>query len=224
MCLSRWKQLGDRQGHGVFVGMRSPELPRHIGKPFLYMDHGYWRREPLLQWFRLIHDDIHLTHLLDRPGDRWKAQGRELAPWRRDGRTVVVIPPSEAIQAIYGDARGWLDSTLATLAARTERPVLVKQKGPPLPKYLQEKDAWAVVTYASVAGVEAALHGYPVFAGPHCPALPISAGPIEKIGHPVYRDREPWLHSLAYSTWHISEFNQINLEDYHYRASCDDGA
>lgn len=218
--VGHWKALGDREfckDVKLFVGMMSPELPQWIGRPFLYMDHNYFRTPPLESWFRLVRDDIHLTQRLERPDDRWKRHGKEVQPWQKDGESIVVIPPSVYVQRLYPDAAGWCKSACAALERVTDRPVVVKRdKTTSFPRFLVDNKAFAVVTYASVAGVEASILGYPVFAGPHCPALPISAGQLEDVERPVYHDREPWLYALAYATWNIAEFPNINLKDYDY--------
>ena len=72
------------------------------------------------------------------------------------------------------------------------------------------------MTYGSVAGIEAAILGIPVFSGPICPTLPISAGTLEQIENPTLHERRPWLCSLAYANWRISEIPKIHLEDYNY--------
>jgi hypothetical protein len=77
-------------------------------------------------------------------------------------------------------------------------------------------ERFVVVTFASVAGLEAAMAGYPVFASERCCAYPVSAGPLERIETPEYLDRMPWLHSLAYAQWDLRELPKIDLEEYDY--------
>jgi hypothetical protein len=199
-----------------FSGLKDPELALYIreGRDFLYMDNAYFGRGPRSRAFRLVRGALHLTHLLDRPADRLARWGARCEPWRKSGTEVVVIPPSPYHAAFYG-AEAWLTETVSKLKSCTERPIRVKyDKKEPLPPILA--NAWAVVTYGSVAGVEAALTGVPTFAGPICPTLPISAGPIECIDSPHYADREPWLASLTYANWSSDELDRINIKDYNY--------
>jgi hypothetical protein len=64
--------------------------------------------------------------------------------------------------------------------------------------------------------------GYPVFSGPICPTLPISAGPLENIESPVYSDnREAWLRSLSYAQYTMEELHKMKLEEYDY-SRCND--
>jgi hypothetical protein len=203
----------------TFIGLTDPDLRRHVreGIDFLYVDNSYFYRGARSTNFRLIRKALHLTTILpEQPGRVVNIP--KIEPWRDMGRhrkRVIIIPPSPYHEAIY-DAHGWVGETLDRLAAVTKRPVVVKyNKRESLREWLE--DAHAVVTYASVAGVEAAMWGVPVFAGPICPCLPISSGPVENIEEPKYPDREPWLRSLAYANWSTAGLDQINLKDYQYR-------
>ncbi len=200
----------------LFSGLTHNELPRYVGRDldFLYLDNAYFKRGSRSNHFRLIRKGFHLTRLLNRPDDRMKQLGLRCQPWRKTGRHIVLIPPSVWYLRILG-AHDWTAQTLVTLSQVTDRPVRVKwDKKLPLSDWLA--DAWAVVTYGSVAGVESAIAGVPVFAGAICPCLPITAGPIDRIDTPEYHDREPWLASLAYANWSTAELDSINLEDYDY--------
>jgi hypothetical protein len=199
-----------------------PEMRGHVesGAPFLYMDNAYFLRAARGLQFRLIHSGVHLTKLLDRPADRFEALNSVspivVEPWRKTGRSVVVIPPSPHQKNALGFSR-WRDETASRIRQVTDRPIHVKEtKDEPLRKYLADHDAWAVVTFASVAGMEAALMGYPVFASERCCAYPVSAGPLERIETPEYPDRMPWLHSLAYAQWHLRDLPKLDLEEYDY--------
>lgn len=192
------------------------DLRGHIetGADFLYFDHGYWKRE---KYFRCIVGATHLTRLLDRPADRWMPL---LAPVRRGGKHIVVIPPSDIVVNVFR-AQFWLERTLQRLAEVTDRPVVVKGKDG---RTMRDActGAHAVVTFGSVAGVEAAILGYPVFAGPICPTRPISAGDLSAIECPAEVDREPWLRSLSYAQWKMEEIEKLNLKEYDYGARSND--
>lgn len=195
------------------------EMRERWGKDFLYVDHAYFQRGD--STFRLIRGDIHLTHIIDRPRDRlkrrWNVQMRD---WRRNGSRVIVIPPSEWIDKLFKQPR-WLEQRLSALRRNTDRPIYVKSnKLEPLEPLLE--DAWAVVTFCSTAGLQAALAGVPVFAGPQCVCYPVSAGSVSKIEAPELKDREPWLAGLAYATWSIDEIDRINWDDYNYDARRND--
>lgn len=198
----------------MFVGLEDPELPRYVheGLDFLYMDNAYFKRGPRSTNFRLIRRGFHLTRLLDRPADRRQMWGVNVKPWK-SGRNVIVIPPSPWYVGIM-ECGAWLDETMAKIS--TDRPIIIKRnKREPLADYLA--DAHCLVTYGSVAGLEALLAGIPVFSGPLCPTLPVSAGSLSDIENPKLLDREPLLRSLAYANWKLDEIPKLNLKDYDYR-------
>ena len=222
-----WIAANLRPRRKLFAGLSDQTLYEWIrGKrDFLYIDHGYWNRG---YSFRVIVGATHLAHLLDRAGDRISTNPVRgvpttpvIAPWKREiqgGGQIVVIPPSEVVSDLFripGGPRGWMDDMTRQLRKYTKREIKFKKsKSPPLAEYCH--GAHAVVTFGSVAGVEAAIMGYPVFSGPICPTLPISAGTIENIESPVYPDREPWLRSLSYAQYTFDELEQMNLEEYDY--------
>jgi hypothetical protein len=199
-----WKEIASKIDARLYVGLEQEELWLDLrdGKDFLYLDNAYFRRGPRSTKFRLIRKHVHLLEQLDRPDDRLKMFGVKCQPWRK-GRHVIVIPPSPYFTANFGGQMPILP---------TDRPLIFKRdKREPLAPLLE--DAHCMVTYGSVAGIEALIAGVPVFAGPVCPCLPVSC---ESIENPVLKDREPWLASLAYATWDLSEIDSLNFKDYRY--------
>lgn len=183
--------------------------------PWLYVDHAYFQRGYAKGNLRCIRSGFHLTEMLDRPKDRLKKFGVKIEPWRKKGQEIIIIPPSDAQKAIY-ENDDWLCSVETKLCEVTERPVRCKSgKLIDLREFC--KDAWAVVTYASVAGVEASLMGLPVFSTEKCPSWPVNAGRLEDIETPNYSDaREEWAAGLTYATWNVNELRDVKWLDYHY--------
>jgi len=199
---------------GIKDGMAQSYL--RSGTSFTYIDHAYFKRGYHTGNFRAVRSGLHLTHLLDRPSDRLKQFGVEIEPWRKTGSEIIIIPPSEAQRAIY-ENETWLCSVETKLCEITDRPVRCKTgKLSSLREFC--RNAWAVVTYSSVAGVEAALMGIPVFSTRDCPSHPVNAGPIERIETPDYSDaRLELASSLTYATWNVNEMPSVSWVDYDYR-------
>ena len=185
------------------------------GRQFVYIDHSYFMRGWHQGHFRAIRNNIHLTHILDRPDDRLKKFKVIIEPWRRTGNDIVIIPPAE-YQVRHYRCENWTLDTEVRLKQITDRPIRIKHsKFSSLREYL--KDTWAVVTYASVAGVEAALMGIPVFSTEECPSWPINSGTLEQIETPTYAEnRHQWASSLCYASWHVNELKSIKWFDYQY--------
>ncbi len=219
--LQNWVQ--QYQGHDggtlpVVVGLVDPrniKFKRH-GTDFLYADHAYFDRGWGKHHFRLIRGEHHLTRVLDRPDDRLKKWDVQIEPWRKGGRSIVIIPPSIYYKPLYG-VSDWLRRTVEELGRLTDRPIHIKAtKGRLRECLLEEQDAHAVVCAISVAGMEAALMGVPVFSTPACCSWPINAGDLSKIETPTYPERYGWASSLAYASWHADELEQIAFRDYMY--------
>ena len=197
-----WFQKHLKSRLPVCVGLATSDVGARLGTDFLYVDRGYWDRS---EHYRIVRGGIHLTRLQDRSGDRLGPS--EMRPWKT-GTFVVVIPPSPWQCKQIPGASEWLGS----LRLDTDREVMVKHdKTIPLAEYLT--GAHVVISYGSVAAVKAAMWGYPVLSGPHCPATPISCEDIER---PVLKDREPWLRSLSYAQWTQDEVLNLNMDDYGY--------
>jgi len=193
---------------------------KEAGEDFLYLDHAYFNRDWDNAHFRLIRRGIHLTEVKPRPSDRMAKWHAVILPWKKIGRAIAVVPPSHYIAQYHGldqlAVPAWFERTRERLDAVTGRPVIVRPKGGPLVPWLAEHDVWAVVTYCSVAGVEAAMAGYPVFSTPQCPSWPVNAGPLEKIDAPEYPEREPWAASLSYACWCVADLPKMKLKDWDY--------
>ena len=100
----------------------------------------------------------------------------------------------------------WVEDALKELAKQTDRKIIVKPKGSMDLSQLCEK-AHALVSFGSVADVEAAMMGVPVFCSEYSPALPIGLTDLALIESPAYPDRSQWLHSLSAAEWHKDEFD-----------------
>jgi hypothetical protein len=213
-------QCAARQGGSIpqpVMGILNGDAIRCIkeGGEWIYFDHAYFNRGWHRSNFRVCRNGLHMTEQLIRPPDRFDRTGYEVEPWRKTGREIVIIPPTDAQMAVYGNHE-WLLRTETRLCEITDRPVTCKRdKSTSLRQFLD--DAWAVVTYASVAGVEATLMGVPVFSTEHCPSWPVNSGRLEDIETPTYADnRREWASSLAYASWNWDEMKSIKWDDYRY--------
>ncbi len=194
----RCKESNEWSGNGipVVVGfMHYADLIqlycRQNNRPYVFIDHSYLNRRDLPNYghFRMCLNHFHIT--------KWEATDKkvpEVSPWNQ-GREVIVIPPSGPVARVYS-AQKWLGETLEILSKSTNRKIIVKEKrnGTLLSDLLAT--AHAMVSFGSVAEVEAAIAGVPVFTT--CgPSLPIAETDFSKIETPSYPEREQWLSALA---------------------------
>lgn len=188
----------------VFFGFDQVEEIRSLkraGSPFVFMDHAYFHRGYRHDaYFRAIYCGIHRTNLLDVPNDRLKMFKVKTYDWKEGRDHIVFIPAPKNIEALYGP---WNEPTLRRLAEITDRPIKIKAKTDgSLGDFLHR--SWGLVAHSSVAAVETACFGIPVFGPDTSPAFPVSA-PIDEIENPIRPDRGKWLSTLAYSQFTTEE-------------------
>ena len=125
----------------------------------------------------------------------------------------------------FFNVHSWLDETIATLKANTDRPIVVKNKGynpiighdknggyivtgkdntPPRPP-IDWDSTFAIVTYNSNITLEATTRGIPCCTVIHNACAPISETDFSKIETPKYADREPLYYSMAYGQFTAEE-------------------
>ncbi len=168
---------------------------------FVFVDHAYFGRGYEAKNFRVILSDIHQRRV--KPRREAKTFAYEPGPWRK-GDDIVIFPPSPTIARMFG-AENWVEQIKAGLRQHTDRRFVVKHKEAPKPLKFYLQDAHLVVGYGTVACVEAALYGVPVYAGPRCPATPIALTDPSQIESPIYPDREAWFRNLNHSQFHLNE-------------------
>jgi hypothetical protein len=181
-------------------------------RPFIHLDHAYFKRGYEHGNVRVNFGHFHQTRLMKVPDDRSALGKKRLEPWNNGGRHVVVISPSDSIVKVLRQmrdipptAKDWCRKMEIELRRHTQRPIVVKEKGGSILDVL--RGAHAVVSLTSVAEVEAAVHGVPVFVSEDSPAFQLNSGDLSQIENPVYPDRSDWINTLSYSQFHLSELS-----------------
>lgn len=185
--------------------------------PWIYWDRGYLRRwwskglPPADQsiekggYYRWHVGEFQLSKLRDVPDDRWKALRLDkcVKPWR-DSRSFDGVLIADTL-ADYWDVRGldrrWSYVTADGLRLITRRPIIVRDKESKiaLDRELIDSRAHALVTHGSIAAVEAAILGFPVFVDVSSAAALVGSTDFGELENPRRPDRTQWLHNLAYS-------------------------
>lgn len=196
----------------------SPELRplierwRARKRNWIYWDRGYARRV-FATWlprgenggyYRWHLNSFQLQSIRDVPGDRWVALKTPVTPWRKGGRHIVIAQPTPTYIKSHG-IEGWTDATLEALSRVTDRQIVIRGKESKRPLQNDLANAHAMVAHGSIAAVEAAICGCPVFVHQDSAASLVGLTDLSKIETPIYPDRMPWLHSLAYSQFSESE-------------------
>jgi len=197
-------------------------------KDFYYIDRPYWgesRGTPY--WMRCVKNEHVKTKHELRPDDRYKKyyKGDQIKPYHKNGKYILVVPPSHSM-ALHFNAPNWLETTMATLKQNTDREIIVREKpynpksyideqgrmqpGPSENKQPEKPFEWnkvhAVVTFNSSITIKALHNGVPCFSNFENPCGEICESDFTKIETPMYADREPVFHSLAYGQFTQEEF------------------
>jgi hypothetical protein len=188
---------------------------RKAGRTWIYWDRGYGRRV-FATWlprgegggfYRWHINGYQMSAIRDVPGDRWDALQIKMGPWQRFGKHVVIAAPSRTYARFHG-TESWIADTIDALARVTDRQLVIRDKESKRPLQADLDGAHALVSHGSIAAVEAAILGTPVFVHRDSAAALVGRTDLKQIEKPAYPDRTKWLHSLAYS-----QFNESELVD-----------
>jgi len=189
--------------------------------PLWFVDSGYTnfvRDSESKEWHRLCRNDIHtdlpkhifpmdrlLRMVLD---NRNRLDGfRFPRHWRTGGDTILIIPPSEYICAVYGlDQEKWTKQQEKELKKLTDKKIIVRTKDGTRKTrtslyndLLNDQSVYCVVGYSSNALTEAVWAGVPIITlGKHI-TNPVSRNSLDKINNLYRDDVSQWLCYLSYS-------------------------
>jgi len=199
------------------------------GRDFYFMETGYlgnYRSANNTTGRKIYHriekNAMQQRRFLDVPDDRWQSLCRfnpalTYQGWRRNpGSKILLIMNTEKPFEFYGEDRdAWIKNTIDTIQQHTDRPIVIKDKPGRAERTTTsniydalDDDVWAVVTYNSIAAVEALQVGIPSFSLAPTAASLITSDDLSLIDCPPQVDEQivyKWLSSLAYGQFSIDE-------------------
>lgn len=231
--------LGILRGTGLIM---KTAASRNVDR--LYLDHSYFNSGYNgKSWLRMTINGHTMTHTKFADSARWKnhfKSDNNVLAWKnasQRGDLILVLPPTNAI-SWYFDVTGWLDKTLAQikLVVPEDQHHLIKVRQKPLDPIvdklgnligrekhpedcsLQEDfdNAKVVVSYNSMATIQALRQGIPVICPEHNACTPVSKK-IADIMDDVKLDREPQRKNLFFwlSYCQFSEKERTNGTAWH---------
>jgi hypothetical protein len=194
------------------------------GRDFYYIDTGYignlGKRK---EFHRVVKNNVqHLAGIKDVPADRYEA----LCSWKpymeykgkkKGGDAILVVTPSEKPCKFYNvDRQAWLDETIHEISKHTDRPIVVRDKPSrrerigenSLYHQLQRESVHALVTYNSIAAIEAIHAGVPAFTLAPNTAQFLASQDLAQLETPYYPSEDKvvrFLHYLAYCQYTPNE-------------------
>ena len=191
-------------------------------KTFYYIDTGYFgnyknnvNASGQKKYHRLVKNHVqHVTYKHGMPDDRLKQTGVEVSEPSRNGEHILLVAPSKKPCMFYDiDLEKWKADTIKKIKQYTDRPIRVRDKANRIkriskPIHKEFKNCHAVVTYQSIAAVEALMAGIPAFTAEATAADPFTHTDLAQIETPRYRERDEiydWACYLSYCQFTIKE-------------------
>lgn len=229
---------GPEGAGGIIFGVVRREILwdyQRAGIPVCYLDKGFIRDriefngELIPKWWRLCVNATHPTDYLmdvDMPGDRWAATGVQAATRGTKGRKIIIAGSSAKFHEtmLLPPPTEWTADVVRRIRERTDAEIVYRPKpswrfAEPVPGTTFDHgaktrfadllaDASCVVTWGSIASVDANLAGVPTIVLGNAPARPVSATDLDLIDTPYVAPealRTQWLANLAYCQWTPSE-------------------
>lgn len=189
------------------------------GRTFYYIDNGYFGNHYSKTWFRIIKNHVHdVRPIIPRDRSRLDRCQFTVLP-RKQGSKILLAPPSIKSFSIWDiNQDQWIANTVAEIEKHTDRPIEIREKRPRWERFATDTieqalddDVHCLVTYNSVAAIEAVMRGVPAIClGPNAAATVCSTD-LSEIENPQFPDadlREAWMRHLSYS-----QFSFIEMSD-----------
>lgn len=188
------------------------------GRTFYYIDNGYFGNLRTKTYFRIIKNNVHdIRDIINRPSDRLDLCEYRLKKFT-PGRKILIAPPSVKSLSMWNmDPEVWVAEVVEELKKYTDRPVEIRLKRPRSERLEENtmeealaKDVHCLITYNSVAAVEAVMLGKPaIVLGPNA-AQAVSSHKLSEVENPkipTMDERQAWLRHLSYSQFTFNEMS-----------------
>lgn len=220
-CMASWDKAKDLTAPIALRSIAKRKIMQEClgqGRDFYYIDTGYFGNHKLKDYHRVTLNAMQwLGPTEARPSDRLertRVRPRPITP----GGKILIAPPSHKAMSYWGlDPDQWVEETIATLREHTDRPIEIRMKQPreirarvDTMEMALRDDVHALVTYNSIAAIEALIYGKPVFTmGPNAaqPLANTDLSKIEKPRCPTLDDVHALLCCLSYHQFTVEEMS-----------------
>ena len=188
------------------------------GREFFAIDTGYFGNEGSKAkiWHRITRNELQNTQeLVERPGDR--LLGWKYKKFKGEGRKILLVPPSEKVMMLWNQPspEEWVKQTSEELKKYTDRPIEIRLKPDRRDRITSQSleaamadDVYCVVTYNSIAALEALNFGKPAIAlGPNCATAVCntSLSEVAKLNMPSKDEMYALMTHLSYAQFNREE-------------------
>ena len=221
--LSSWQ---DEEGTDIPLVIRglgggSRKAIKHCwenNRTFYAIDTGYFGNEGSKSkiWHRVTKNELQNTQpLIERPGDRllnWKYK-----KFKEEGRKILLVPPSEKVMMLWNQPspEEWVNQVSEELRKYTDRPIEIRLKPDRRDRITTQSlesamadDVYCVITYNSIAALEALNFGKPAIAlGPNCATAVCNTklSEVENLNKPTNDEMYALMTHLSYCQFNREE-------------------
>lgn len=225
-----WKEYESIDGPVLLRGISNGKIADHArekGKDYYFIETGYlgnYRSPNNLTgrkiYHRIVKNAMQHSRIMDVPDDRWRELVRfnpnlEYRGWRKPGSKILLVLSTQKPFEYYGEDREqWIKDTIKTIKKYTDREIVIREKAGRGERTNDtiydalDNDIYALVTYNSIAAVEAIQYGIPAFALAPTAAAPVCSDDLTRIEQPIKLGEHvirKWLNSIAYSQFSLDE-------------------
>ena len=220
--LSNWDKEKDTNTPMLIRGLgggsrKAIDSCKKTGRTFYAVDTGYFGNTKTKWVHRITKNNVQqIGPIIDRPNDRAKMFGYKFKKFT-SGSKILVCPPSLKVMDMFGQPtpEEWVKQTVRQLKQYTDRPIEIRLK-PNRTERVTNKtiqqaladNVHCLVTYNSIASIEALMEGKPALVlGPNA-AEAICETQIENIDKPKIPTKEEmnaFMNHIAYCQFTIPE-------------------
>lgn len=133
-----------------------------------------------------------------------------MADWRKArGEHVLLALPGAHYGKMLGlDMAAWCAGVERRILEKTDRPIIIREKGCMRPLAHDLARSFVVVTHSSKVAVEAVVAGVPAIVEPTNPAAPVCSLSLADIENPLMPDRAAWWASLMAQQFTLEEMRR----------------
>jgi hypothetical protein len=214
--LSNWS-IEKNTNHSLVIRGVSTTSQRAIqhcwetSRTFYIIDTGYFGNKKQKIWHRITKNNLQiLGPIIERPSDRLKRIGYTYKKFTT-GSKILICPPSEKIMNLFNQPSptNWVDQTIEELKKYTDRPVEIRLKPTRFERTTSntiesalDDDVYCLITYNSIAAVEALMYGKPAITlGPNAAQLICNTkiSDIENLNSPGKDEMHRFMCHLSYA-------------------------
>lgn len=211
---------------GIASGKILDWMTQH-NRDYYFIETGYLGNYPSANnrtgrkiYHRIVKNSMQHNNIMEVPNDRWDQlvawnEFLRYQGWKKSGSKILLVAPSEKPCRYYGiDQQQWVADTIKDLKKYSDRPIIVREKASRAERtndtiyHAFDQDVYCVVTYNSIAAVEAVAYGIPAVALAPTAARPVCSSQLSDIENLVKLDEnfiQSWLYHIAYCQFSLDE-------------------